>query len=75
RGNPKAMKAVIFRATRHVLTTSITTVAGFIPLLLLRSDFWSPLAICVVGGVGGATLLALYFVPCIYLLGEQLKNS
>jgi len=75
RGNPKAMKAVIFRATRHVLTTSITTVAGFIPLLLLRSDFWSPLAICVVGGVGGATLLALYFVPCIYLLGAQLKDS
>ncbi|MEO1466534.1 MAG: hypothetical protein AAFR89_10000, partial [Cyanobacteria bacterium J06633_1] len=30
--------------------------------------FWSPLAICIVGGVGGATFIALFFVPCTYLL-------
>ena len=68
RGNRKAIVEVIFRATRHVLTTTITTIVGFIPLLILGSKFWSPLAICVAGGVGGATLLALYFVPCLYLL-------
>ena len=70
-GNRQAMVDVIIRSTRHVLTTTITTVAGFIPLLLLGSDFWSPLAICVAGGVGGATILALYFVPCAYLLMKQ----
>ncbi|MGF1481576.1 MAG: efflux RND transporter permease subunit [Cyanophyceae cyanobacterium] len=67
-GNRMAMREVIVHSTRHVLTTTITTVAGFIPLLLSGGEFWSPLAICVAGGVGGATLLALFFVPCLYLL-------
>ena len=64
-GNPHAIKGVVLRSTRHVLTTTITTVAGFMPLLFSGGDFWAPLAICVVGGIGGATLLALYFIPCI----------
>ncbi|NEO77941.1 efflux RND transporter permease subunit [Moorena sp. SIO4G3] len=67
-GNRKAMVEVIVLSTRHVLTTTITTVAGFIPLLLDGGQFWPPLAICIAGGVGGATLLALLFVPCAYLL-------
>ncbi len=66
-GNPQAIKGVVLRSTRHVLTTTITTVAGFMPLLFSGSDFWAPLAICIVGGIGGATLLALYFVPCIVM--------
>ncbi|MEM6402540.1 MAG: efflux RND transporter permease subunit [Cyanobacteria bacterium P01_D01_bin.116] len=67
-GNIKAICQVVFRSTRHVLTTTITTVAGFIPLLIDGGEFWPPLAICVAGGVIGATLLALLFVPCAYLL-------
>ncbi|MDJ0590324.1 MAG: efflux RND transporter permease subunit [Pleurocapsa sp. MO_226.B13] len=66
-GERKAMVEVIVRSTRHVLTTTITTIAGFIPLFL-DGGTYSPLAICVAGGVGGATLLALFFVPCAYLL-------
>ena len=66
-GDRKAMAEVIVRSTRHVLTTTITTIAGFIPLFL-DGGTYSPLAICVAGGVGGATLLALFFVPCAYLL-------
>ena len=68
RGDLKAMREVIVSSTRHILTTTITTVVGFLPLLLTGSEFWSPLAICMVGGVSGATFLALYFVPCAYLL-------
>ena len=30
--------------------------------------FWPPLAITIAGGVGGATVLALYFVPSLYLV-------
>ena len=67
-GDCKAMRQVIVRSTRHVLTTTITTIAGFLPLLIDGGEFWPPLAVCVVGGVGGATLLALFFVPCTYLL-------
>ena len=68
RGDLKAMREVIVSSTRHILTTTITTVVGFLPLLLTGSEFWSPLAVCMVGGVSGATFLALYFVPCAYLL-------
>ena len=67
-GDIKAMREVIVDSTRHILTTTITTVAGFLPLVIAGGDFWTPLAVCMVGGVSGATLLALYFVPCTYLL-------
>ena len=68
KGDRPAIVKVIVRSTRHVLTTTITTIAGFIPLLLDGGEFWPPLAICIAGGVGGATLLALFFVPCAYIL-------
>jgi len=68
KGDRQAMVKVIIRSTRHILTTTITTIAGFIPLFLDGGEFWPPLAICIAGGVGGATLLALFFVPCAYLV-------
>lgn len=67
-GNRKAIREVIVSSTRHVLTTTVTTVAGFMPLLLDGGQFWPPLAICVAGGVVGSTILALSLVPCVYLL-------
>lgn len=76
-GHPVAMVEVIIKSTRHVLATTVTTIAGFIPLLLDGGSFWPPLAICVAGGVGGATLLALCFVPCLYLMmiRKSVKNN
>lgn len=67
-GDRQAMIQVIIRSTRHVLTTTITTIAGFIPLFLDGGEFWPPLAVCIAGGVVGTTLFALFFVPCTYLL-------
>ncbi|MGL6342569.1 MAG: efflux RND transporter permease subunit, partial [Waterburya sp.] len=67
-GNPKAIQQVVLHSTRHVLTTTLTTMIGFIPLLLSGGEFWQPLAIAIAGGVGGATLLALYFAPAAYYL-------
>lgn len=67
-GDLLAIQQVVVRSTRHVLTTSITTVAGFVPLFLQGGEFWTPLAVSIAGGIVGATLLALFFVPCAYLL-------
>ena len=67
-GNPKAIQEVVLHSTRHVLTTTLTTAIGFVPLLLSGGEFWPPLAIAIAGGVVGATLLALYFVPSAYYL-------
>ncbi len=76
-GNPKAIQEVVLHSTRHVLTTTLTTAIGFVPLLLSGSEFWQPLAIAIAGGVIGATLIALYFVPAAYYLLKlrSLKND
>ncbi|MEO1466783.1 MAG: efflux RND transporter permease subunit, partial [Cyanobacteria bacterium J06633_1] len=67
-GNRQAIAQVVIDSTRHILTTTITTITSFIPILVFGGEFWRPLAICIVGGVGGATFIALFFVPCTYLL-------
>ena len=67
-GNRKAVQDVVIRATRHVLTTTITTIVGFVPLLTGGDPFWQPLAIAIAGGIGGSPFLALYFTPAAYLM-------
>jgi multidrug efflux pump len=67
-GDRAAVLDVVMRATRHVVATTLTTIAGFIPLLTGGGGFWPPLAIAIAGGVGGATILALYFAPSAYIL-------
>ncbi len=50
--------------SRHILSTTFTTVGGFIPLLLFSGgSFWPPLAVVLAGGVGFSVLLSLVFTP------------
>ncbi len=67
-GNLKATQQVVAKATRHIIATTLTTIIGFVPLMLDSTGFWPPLAISIAGGLGGATLLALYFIPSAHLL-------
>jgi len=66
--SPHAIVQTVMRSTRHVLATTFTTIAGFIPLIVSGGQFWPPLAVAIAGGVAGATLLALVFVPVMYRL-------
>jgi multidrug efflux pump subunit AcrB len=66
-GNKKAIVETIIHSTRHVLTTTFTSIFGFVPLILGGGGFWPPLAIAIAGGVCGATLLSLYFIPAAYV--------
>ncbi len=68
KGDPMAIAQVVLRSTRHVIATTLTTIAGFIPLLLDGGGFWPPLATAIAGGVSGATILALIFGPSSYSL-------
>jgi multidrug efflux pump subunit AcrB len=68
RGDSDAVRDVVVRSTRHVVATTLTTIAGFIPLLVDGGAFWPPLAVSIAGGVAGATVLALYFVPAAWIL-------
>ncbi|MDF1849734.1 MAG: efflux RND transporter permease subunit [Verrucomicrobiales bacterium] len=67
-GNIEELADIIVRRTRHIVATSLTTMVGFIPLIMSGGGFWPPVAITIAGGVAGATLLALFFVPCLYLV-------
>lgn len=74
-GDVKAVREVVVKATRHVLTTTITTMVGFIPLIAEGDPFWLPLAIAIAGGIGGSPLLALYFTPAAYLLVKGRRKN
>jgi multidrug efflux pump subunit AcrB len=67
-GNVHELSNVVSGCSRHVIATTLTTIVGFLPLILGGGGFWPPLAITIAGGVGGATFLALYFVPSLHLL-------
>ena len=58
----------MFRATGHIVTATLTTVVGFLPLLLSGGDFWPPLAVVIAGGVGLSAFLGLFLTPALYRL-------
>jgi len=63
---------------RPVLLTSITTIAGLLPILLERSfqaQFIIPMAISICFGLLAATVLTLLFVPALYLIVRDVRNS
>lgn len=68
RGNPGAAAATVLDAGRHVLSTTITTVAGFLPLALGGGSLWPPFAVAVVGGVALSTVITLFLAPALFLL-------
>jgi len=67
----KTLVEVVIRSTRHVITTSATTVGGFLPLLL-TSIFFQPLAWAMAGGVIGSAIIALFYIPACYAISKKL---
>lgn len=51
---------------RPILTTSITTVVGLLPLAF-SNKLWFPLCMAIIFGLMSATLIALLVVPGLYL--------
>jgi multidrug efflux pump subunit AcrB len=76
-GDRTAAREVVLEGSRHVLSTTLTTVGGFIPLLISGGSFWRPLATAITGGMVGSTVLALVFVPAVFLLmvGRKKKSK
>lgn len=58
---------------RPIITTSITTIVGMIPLALSQK-MWLPLGVTIVGGLILATFLSLLIVPCLYVLLTREKK-
>jgi multidrug efflux pump subunit AcrB len=69
--NKNELVEVIIRSTRHVVTTSATTIGGFMPLLI-TSIFFQPLAWAMAGGVIGSAIIALFYIPACYAISKKL---
>jgi multidrug efflux pump subunit AcrB len=62
---------------RPILMTSAAMVLGMLPTAIGKgegSEFRSPMAVAVIGGVISSTLLSLVVVPVFYLAIENLKG-
>ena len=69
-----AREAIINSATlrfRPIMLTAIAAILGMIPLM--RSVFWSPLAIAFSGGLLVATILTLIVLPVMYATWYKVK--
>jgi len=58
---------------RPVLMTTITTLAGLLPLALSNgegSEIWQPLGVTMLGGLTVSTLITMLFVPTLYAVFE-----
>jgi len=63
---------------RPVLMTTITTLAGLLPLALSRgegSETWNPLGITMIGGLTVSTFITMLFVPTLYAVFESRLKS
>ncbi len=58
---------------RPILLTASAAILGMIPIM--KDVFWGPMAYTVVGGLAGATLLTLLFLPALYVTWFRIKET
>ncbi len=69
--NRKAMRDVVMDSSRHIVSTTITTFGGFLPLILEGSQFWPPFAMAIAGGVLLSTIVSFFLVPPMFLVANR----
>ncbi|MGJ5672485.1 MAG: efflux RND transporter permease subunit [Nostochopsis sp.] len=74
-GDRQAVREVVVHATRHMISTTITDMCGFFPLLFDSTGFWPPFAIVMIGGLVGITQLSLYCVPPAFLVLTRRRSK
>jgi multidrug efflux pump subunit AcrB len=70
-GETEAVVNVVMDASRHIISTTLTTIGGFIPLIVNGGKFWPPLATAIAGGVAGSAIIALYLIPASYAVIQR----
>ncbi|MEM9641639.1 MAG: efflux RND transporter permease subunit [Pseudomonadota bacterium] len=67
-GDRQAMVDVVMGSSRHIVSTTVTTFGGFLPLILSGGGFWPPFAMSIAGGVLLSTVVSFYFTPPMFAL-------
>lgn len=74
-GRPEAMADVVMGSSRHIISTTLTTAGGFLPLILAGGGFWPPFAMSIAGGVLLSTVVSFYFTPQVFALVRPRPKS
>ncbi|WP_299280942.1 efflux RND transporter permease subunit [uncultured Tateyamaria sp.] len=74
-GDRDAMVDVVMGSSRHIVSTTITTFGGFLPLILAGGGFWPPFAMSVAGGVLLSTVVSFYFTPPAFALIHRVRRG
>ncbi|MEO0371314.1 MAG: efflux RND transporter permease subunit [Pseudomonadota bacterium] len=74
-GDREAMVDVVMGSSRHIISTTITTFGGFLPLILAGGGFWPPFAVSVAGGVLLSTVVSFFFTPPVFALVRRRVES
>ncbi len=69
----EAIVGATVRRSRPILLTAAAAIFALLPLAY--SVFWGPMAIAIMGGLVGATVLTLCFVPALYAVVGQVGVS
>ena len=67
-GDRGAMAKVVAGSSRHIVSTTVTTFGGFLPLILDGGAFWPPFAVSIAGGVLLSTVVSFLFTPAAFAL-------
>jgi multidrug efflux pump subunit AcrB len=67
-GEVLAIRSVVMDSSRHIISTTLTTFGGFLPLILEGSQFWPPFAMAIAGGVLLSTSISFFLVPPLFLV-------
>lgn len=73
-GDVTAVKRIVLGSSRHITSTTLTTFAGFVPLMLAPGGFWPPFAVAIAGGVLLSTIVSFFLVPQSFLLLNKIKR-
>ncbi len=74
-GDREAMARVVTGSSRHIISTTITTFGGFLPLILDGGAFWPPFAVAIAGGVLLSTVVSFYFTPPLFALIHRRQKA
>lgn len=72
-GDVERIADVVTAQSRHIISTTLTTFGGFLPLIMAGGGFWPPFAMAIAGGVLLSTIVSFFFVPPAFALLSRSK--
>ncbi len=70
-GQQRAIVHGVMATGRHIVSTTLTTVGGFLPLILSKSPFWPPFAAAIAGGTLLTMFVSFYFAPAAFQIAVR----